>query len=661
MRRSHARAVCAVLLAIGVAASCAAFLLRARAEAANRTVAVVLDHDQLCALAAAAGRTMADVLDRMKQCGATGVAVTEQTVYDVLSSGEVFPVPVRREDDTGLGPPRASLAGPPDTLSRMRRSLVSRLGLGVRTAEIVADASGSTRLNIRHVGLHEITDLGIGYPVGAVHQANLAGLDVIARPRGEGNQWATASSAALTAAKETGAELVIFSGNAAMGYPDNLRGVADELRRGGLIYGYVEFGKQYGDTALASLLPEHFIRVHSINETEMLGMSPQRALARFVLAARERNIRVCYVRLFASSGPDAVNSSETYVQALADRLKAHGFTLGSPRAFTDVGVSWLLRWLACLGALAAAAVCLIELLGCRPLPVVIGLGCLGALTLAGAATSLTPTAKLGALLAALALPTLAVGWHRPSAGPFPARWAALGRGVTLFAASSAVSVFGGLLLVGCLADVRFMVKLDQFTGVKLAHIVPLLGVLFLQLGWEFGASNAESGEGPLTTLVRGWRIAVWSVVRYWHAIVLIVCGGTVALLVLRTGHETGLGVSGLELQFRSLLNRVFGVRPRSKEVLIGHPLLLLGLARAAGGRNVGRWLLLSLGAIGQVSLVNTFTHIHTPLFISVARTVHGLWFGGLLGVGLYVVVESIEALARPWWSRLREQTEVPPD
>lgn len=661
MQKSHARLICAVLLAVGVAASLAAFLLRARAEAANRTVAVVLDHQQLCDLAAAAGRTITDVLSQMKQCGMTGVALTEQTVYDVLSSGQVFPVSVRPEDDTGLGPPRASLAGAPETLSRMRRSLIDRLGLGLRTAEVLGDPSGSTRLNIRHVTLQEITDLGIGYPVDGVHAANLTELKVIARPRGEGNQWAAASAAGLTAARETGAQLVIFSGNAAMGYPDNLRAVADQLRRDGLIYGYVEFGKQYGDTALASLLPDHFLRVHSINETEMLGMSPQRALDRFVLAVRERNIRVCYVRLFAPSGPDPLGQSEAYVQSLADRLRAHGFSLGSPPPVRDVGVPWLLRWLACLGALAAAALCLIELLGCRPSPVLIGLGCAGLLALAGAATSLTLTSKLGALLGALALPTLAVGRLRPRAGSLQTRWAALAGGTVLFAAASGVSVLGGLLVVGCLADVQFMVKLDQFTGVKLAHVVPLLGVFLLQLGWDLGPRGAKQGEPLLATLVRGWRMAARSVVRYWHAVLLVVCAGTVALLLLRTGHETGLGVSGLELQFRSLLNRVFGVRPRSKEVLIGHPLLLLGLARAAGGKNTGRWLLLSLGAIGQVSLVNTFTHIHTPLLISLARTLHGLWFGALLGVALYLVVELTEALGRPWWSRLREQTEPPSD
>ena len=659
MRRSHARIVCALLIAIGVAASCVALVARVRLETANRTVAVVLDHDQLRTLSAASGHTIADVLARMKQAGATGVALTEHTLYDAISSGAVYSVPIRPEDDTGLGPPRASLSGPPEMLSRIRRSLIERLGLGVRTTELIGDPSGSIRLNVRMLTLPEIVDLGIGYPQDGVHEVRLAGLDVIARPRAEGNQWGLASGAALTASEETGATLVIFSGNAVMGYPGDLRSIAGRIRRNGLSYGYVEFGKQYGDMALASLLPEHFLRVHSINETEMLGMSRQRALDRFVLAVRERNIRVCYVRLFAPSTSKPLASSEAYVQALTDNLEAHGFTLGSPQPLSDAGVSWLLRWLACVGALGAVALCLIELLGCRPLPVLLGLIAVCLVTLAGAMVSLTPTAKLGALLGALALPALAVGWYRPVGGAPLARWSALGKGVLLLGASSGVSIAGGLIVVGCLADTRFMMKLDQFTGVKLAHIVPLLGVLLLQLGWDLGSSDASEGERPIATLVRGWWSAARSVMRYWHAALLVLCAGALALIVLRTGHETGLGVSGLELQFRSVLNRVFGVRPRSKEVLIGHPLLLLGLARAAGGKNVGRWLLLSLGTIGQVSLVNTFTHIHTPVLISVARTLHGLWFGALVGVGLYMAAELVGWVWRRWWPALREQVGAP--
>lgn len=41
---------------------------------------------------------------------------------------------------------------------------------------------------------------------------------------------------------------------------------------------------------------------------------------------------------------------------------------------------------------------------------------------------------------------------------------------------------------------------------------------------------------------------------------------------------------------------------------------------------------LLIASIGQVSLVNTFAHIHTPIFISVLRTLNGLWIGIVIGL-----------------------------
>jgi len=128
------------------------------------------------------------------------------------------------------------------------------------------------------------------------------------------------------------------------------------------------------------------------------------------------------------------------------------------------------------------------------------------------------------------------------------------------------------------------------------------------------------------------------------------------LLVLRSGNESGVGVSGLELHFRAVLDRVFGVRPRTKEVLIGHPLLVLAFARAMAGKRGGLWALLALGTVGQVSMVNTFSHLHTPILVSVARTLHGLWVGALLGGALYAVVEVAERVWQAFRRRFAPET-----
>jgi len=644
-------------VAVGTVAALAACAFRVRRELADRTVGVVLDYDELRRLAAAGGFNTAQVLDRMKAAGATGVALTEETLRDALAGGELYPVPVSSQDVTVMGLPTGALAGPPAIISRVHRSLIERLGIGRRAAQMVPEGASTMRVNIWGVRLTDLAQLGIGYSPRGPVEVRQASLEVVARPRAEGNQCTAASHAALKLAKEAGAKLVVFSGNATLGYPDNLGGVAAAIRQDGLSYGYVEFGKQYGDAGLAARLAGDFLRVHSISETEMLGMGVQRAIDRFVLAVRERNIRVCYVRLFAPSGKDAVASAEAYVRRLCADLKSYGFTLGTPPPLAPQAMSAVVRWLAGVGALAAVALCLIELLGCRPGPTLSGLAIFGALVTLGAAGSLNGTMKACALLSALALPTLAVCGIGAGSGEALARWRALGRGLLSFLAASGLGILGGVLVVGCLADTRYMLKLDQFSGVKLAHIVPLLGVIIIQVGWDLGSRGAQAGEGRIVTLMRGWREAAAAVIRYWHAVVFLVCAAAIGLMVVRSGNEAGSSVSGVELAFRSLLNHVFGVRPRTKEVLIGHPLLILAFARMAGGRNTGRWLLLGLGVIGQISIVNTFTHLHTPLTVSIERTLHGLWAGALVGVALYAMVEFGERL----WERWRDAPDASED
>ncbi|MDH7570265.1 MAG: DUF5693 family protein, partial [Armatimonadota bacterium] len=74
------------------------------------------------------------------------------------------------------------------------------------------------------------------------------------------------------------------------------------------------------------------------------------------------------------------------------------------------------------------------------------------------------------------------------------------------------------------------------------------------------------------------------------------------------------------------------VRPRTKEFLVGHPAMVVALWAALSGRRTLWGAMLLLGTLGQVSLLNTFCHIHTPLLLSAARASIGLALGALLGL-----------------------------
>jgi len=120
-------------------------------------------------------------------------------------------------------------------------------------------------------------------------------------------------------------------------------------------------------------------------------------------------------------------------------------------------------------------------------------------------------------------------------------------------------------------------------------------------------------------------------IRVGALILGVVAIVALAMALARTGNEPGVGVSGVELKLRSLLDRFLPIRPRTKEFLVGHPAMFIALALAFMGRRKWAAPLLVVGAIGQVSLLNTFCHIHTPIRLSIIRAVCGLVIGAAIG------------------------------
>jgi hypothetical protein len=241
---------------------------------------------------------------------------------------------------------------------------------------------------------------------------------------------------------------------------------------------------------------------------------------------------------------------------------------------------------------------------------------------------------LVALKAAVLFPLLAMALI-PASPDEPGLWA--GRGLLgagwLVARTTLLTALGGLLCAAALTDTTYLMKIEQFRGVKLAQAVPLLllaGVFAVRATDTYARKLksrprwAALGDGAVE-IGRG-------VVKYWH--VAAILGAVVALgvLLMRSGNEPAFGVSGLEMQFRSLLDKVLGVRPRSKEIFVGYPALFVGLMLLLRRRVKIAWPFLAAGAISQVGLLNTFCHMHTPLSISLVRVAHGLWMGLLIGL-----------------------------
>lgn len=109
----------------------------------------------------------------------------------------------------------------------------------------------------------------------------------------------------------------------------------------------------------------------------------------------------------------------------------------------------------------------------------------------------------------------------------------------------------------------------------------------------------------------------------------------------RTGNYFIIPVSRLEV-FPGSPGKTLYIRPRFKEFLIGHPFLLLALGlRKRFKDSLYFYPLIILATIGQINILNTFSHAHTPLLVSFLRSFHGIWLGGLLGFILLGIVNYI--------------------
>lgn len=645
LRRFHP--LVGVLFVIGALASFVALAARYRVEAANRRVALVLDYDQLRQLTTATGVPLEEALRQFKAVGITGVAVTEETIADLQDAGALD---VEAQATATGRITRVSFSEPAlaervtDHIARFYGATESRPAEG---DFVVFPGPGGGEVYVP--GRYEdLRPAGIGLNPRAVERIKALELDPVGRIYSALGANAESIRWKLKRLRDRGIDTVIFAGEEVLGFNGLIDRTAEAFREFSLLYGTIEFTKQRGDARLAAKLEDRLVRVHSVSPAEMGRLMPHEAVERYVRAAAERNIRLNYVRLPVTAGENTYKSALQYVNRLARETAQSGFGLASPLPFNRVwptGVPGRLP--AALIALGVGAGAVLLLAAVVPLgagtQAVLGLGAALACALL-ALSGVTLGLQLVALLAAIVFPTLAFALFPQPVGAFEEhehaavrdRSEAIVPAVGEFAMISLVTLIGALMVSGLLSELPFLVKNKGFIGIKAATVLPILLVGWIYLTGMTGLY--PSWEAERTAVTERMKRFFDEPLRVWHTVALFVGLAAVALLVLRSGNDPGVGVSDLELRFRVLLDRILGVRPRTKEFAVGHPALLLGLAMAVAPRwRIWAFPLILLGMIGQSGMLNSFCHLHTPIRLTLIRTFNGLWLGGLIGLALILI------------------------
>jgi len=110
------------------------------------------------------------------------------------------------------------------------------------------------------------------------------------------------------------------------------------------------------------------------------------------------------------------------------------------------------------------------------------------------------------------------------------------------------------------------------------------------------------------------------------------------IYIARSGNFTFLPVPGIEEKMRLMLENILIARPRSKEFLIGYPLISLAIAMNYLNLQYLKIPFIIMGTVAPVTIVNTFCHVHTSISFSLLRTFNGYWLGLLIGILLALIL-----------------------
>lgn len=391
------------------------------------------------------------------------------------------------------------------------------------------------------------------------------------------------------------AEVVIFTGLDVLGYKAHLEEVASGLAGKPIVW--IEGTPQRGFATLAQTLPVR--RLFSIRPEWQDRLAPAETADKFVLAARERGHQLLYLRPYREPG-----DTEAFLRILRHDLERSHIPLGEPQS-RDFA-PWPLRHLAWVGVASGLALLALSL------PQPLGLPVAGFLVLLALGVA---QEEAGPLLAAMVFPALGFLERQP--------------GLRLWLLGVLYALAGVVFLAALGSTPESVLGLEPFRGVSLTLLVPPLLVALSFLPRAYKPALTALYNHPL---------------RLGEVGLALVGLALVGLAVLRRGNDAAPSlVPEWELQLRAFLQDVM-VRPRFKEIF-AHALAPVALLLP--WPNWLRNTLLVLVAVGMGSILNTFSHYHTPLSISFFRVLNGI----LIGLGLGLAGVWLIRRLRQWWFR----------
>ena len=532
----------AIFLTLTFLCACYGLYPRIRLESANNNVAIVSDYREIAALAKNSGLDVDEAIEILKRNGLTGLMVSE-LIGDSVSHG-IGQAEMKSANETNTDTEGTIITVKPFSEHRRLLNEWLRLRFGVSD-----DRTGPILLTMP---ANMIKNSGIIPDIDGLESAKKAGLRIYYRPAPSPGHLSDKAALMLRKVHEKyHVDVFTPSGEYVSGYPD-VSALANASSELGIPVAKVEFSKQVGEPQLNALISPNILSLHSVTNEEMTSRRISRPALRdrMIRAAVERSVRLLLYRTAPmNTASFKFSDYAEEVKLLGEALKSHGFNLAWP---DSVYAEWNLspNIFAALAMSAVMVFCVYSYLvrmGMSSSRKVSAIFAAGGVILAVIMLKVSIVSRVAGALAA---PMIAV-----EASLLAMDEARNRRIIPAFV----FIVTGGLALASFFSVTDFMLRLRTFSGVKLTLMLPPVLVLLHDL------KNRVHPESLIEFLSRP---PLWGEIMLYGALL-----GAIGFAIMRSDNVAD--ISQLETNMRESLEHLLIARPRTREVLVGYPSLLL--------------------------------------------------------------------------------------
>lgn len=675
---------------------------RVEIEKQYKTAEIILDYNEMEKFADSSDNDLSYWFEKFKEYGAQSVAIQEETINRLVESGKPLRAEITSElvknygwqnnyDDkivsmieeneidqndvvittedkeifnylmSGLEERYSAEFFEPYTLDNVYYIVLKGTNDDIYygAKERVINLAGKGISEKANVADSRLMNIGIGYDDDAIQMAKDAGLDVILRPINFPTYNDKLADVYKAANEKYNLQprIYILHGKEVIGYPENEDTFLNYINEENIAIGLIESSTQRehlegeglndlvedsGYNALRIFTMWDYIRernkYYNYEGAEEIENTMFRAIT-------ERNVRVIYFKPFFEKKESTkyLTDEQEYkrtFESLEKRLDDHNIKLGRAEAIREFHIGSKRMALLSFGITLAAVLLFIKMLNIKDRRA----NYLYLAALPGAIIPLVSRniAEKGfAFVAAVVFSGLAIYFFMMQIkNVFDSKEKysiikIITYSTVILTGAILISLAGAIFVDSILADVKYFLEMDIFRGVKLSQVLPLGVFAMIYLIYFMNNDTDDSFKSVINTTIK----LLNKDIKIYYGIIAGIVGVVAYIYISRTGHETNIQPSNIEMITRNFMEYVLLARPRTKEILIAFPAIFAAVYAASKKFNFLTGLFMLASSIGTSDVINTFSHLRTPIYLSMARTFIALGFGIVIGCAAVIIID----------------------